>query len=232
MQVAIPALGESHAYTLLGGSMQKTRQKILEYLKDHDEATVEELSEMLNDLTAVTVRHHLDVLRGEGLVATPRVRHRDTPGRPRYVYSLTEKAEVFFPKNLGTLTGVILDEIQGQFPADRVNVVFTSIARRMADELEPGPPGEPFEARLDRIVEHLTEHGYDASWERRADGYVLHTGNCPYSTIVDGHDELCRVDLGYVSELLGVASKRLSHKLDGAATCSYFVRLPEQVGAS
>jgi predicted ArsR family transcriptional regulator len=212
--------------------MQKTRQKILEYLKEHDEATVEELSEMLNDLTAVTVRHHLDVLRSEGLVAAPHVRHRDTPGRPRYVYSLTEKAEAFFPKNLGTLTGVMLDEIQTQFPADKVNVIFAGVARRMTDGFESGPPGEPFEARLERVVEHLTEHGYDARWEQRTDGCVLHTGNCPYSTIVEDHEELCRLDLDYVSELLGVTSKRLSHKLDGAATCSYFISLLEQVEAS
>jgi predicted ArsR family transcriptional regulator len=212
--------------------MQKTRQKILEYLKEHDEATVEELSEMLNDLTAVTVRHHLDVLRSEGLVAAPHVRHRDTPGRPRYVYSLTEKAEAFFPKNLGTLTSVVLDEIQAQFPAEKINVIFAGIARRMTNEFEPGPPGEPFEARLERVVEHLSEHGYDASWERRTDGYVLHTGNCPYSTIVEDHEELCRLDLEYVSELLSVTSKRLSHKLDGAATCSYFISVPEQVETS
>lgn len=209
--------------------MQKTRQKILEYLKEHGEATVDELSEVLNDLTAVTVRHHLDVLRSEELVAPPQVRHRDTPGRPRYVYSLTEKAEAFFPKNLATLTGVMLDEIQGRLTADRVNVILTGVARRMASEFETGPPEEPFEERLERIVDHLTEHGYDAGWERREAGYVLHTGNCPYSTIVEDHDELCRLDLRYISELLGIAPQRLAHKLDGARTCSYLVTLREAV---
>ena len=47
--------------------MQKTRQKILEHLREHGESTVNELSKALDNLTAVTVRHHLDVLKERSL---------------------------------------------------------------------------------------------------------------------------------------------------------------------
>ena len=82
--------------------MQDTRQKILDHLKTHGEATVEELREWLGGITAVTVRHHLDVLRRDGLVDAPTVERRDTPGRPRYVYTLTEKASRYFPRTIAT----------------------------------------------------------------------------------------------------------------------------------
>src|SRR5690349_12010748 len=104
--------------------MQKTRQKILEYLKQNGEATVEDLSAALDDLTAVTVRHHLDVLRSQGMIASPEVMHRTSPGRPRYVYTLTEKAQAMFPKNVGTLTSHMLDELKNSLDENQINVIF------------------------------------------------------------------------------------------------------------
>ncbi len=67
--------------------MHRTRTLILDYLKEHGEATVDDLAAVL-DLTSVTVRHHLDILRTEELVAEPVIRHRNTPGRPQYSYAL------------------------------------------------------------------------------------------------------------------------------------------------
>ncbi len=58
--------------------MQATRQRILEILKERHTATVEELAKEL-ELTPVTIRHHLDILRSEGLVQAPQVKRRDTP---------------------------------------------------------------------------------------------------------------------------------------------------------
>ena len=79
--------------------MQTTRQRILEILKEKRQATVEELSEEL-ELTPVTVRHHLEILRGEGLISAPSVLRRPGPGRPQHTYALTEAAG-----DLGVLGG-------------------------------------------------------------------------------------------------------------------------------
>jgi predicted ArsR family transcriptional regulator len=209
--------------------MQKTRQRIIEYLKQHDTATVDELSTALDNLTAVTVRHHLDVLRSDGLVAPPEVLHRNSPGRPKYLYSLTDKAESLFPNNLGTLTVTLLDEISESFSEPELEHVLEGVADRMVATFEPGPVSEPFEDRLNRVVEHLTEHGYEATWERTPEGFVLHTENCPYSGVVEVHAGLCLLDLGYVSGLLGRPPERLAHILDGNTSCSYLVPMDKVV---
>ncbi len=206
--------------------MQKTRQKIIEYLREYGAATVDDLSRALGDLTAVTVRHHLDVLRSEGLVAPPEVRHRNAPGRPRYVYSLTEKAEALFPKNLSTFTSTMIETIKATLPPEQVDVILRGVATRMASELEPGPAGESFQARLERVVEHLSAHGYEANWERHNNGYMIHTCNCPYSGVAETHDDLCTVDTLYIERLLGVAPRRVTHVLEGDTTCSYLVSEP------
>ncbi len=203
--------------------MQKTRQKIVEYLREHEEATVDELSTALDDLTAVTVRHHLDVLRGEGLVSQPDVQHRDSPGRPKYVYCLTQKADSLFPRNLQSLTIHMLNELQDRLPEQEINVIFEGVADRMASGIAPGRPDETMEERLDRVAAHLSEHGYDATWDHTAGGYVLTTSNCPYSGVVDAHEELCVLDLRYISRLLGTVPRRLDHVMDGGSNCSYFI---------
>ena len=55
--------------------MQTTRQKIVELLRELGQATVEELADAVG-LTQMAVRHHLNVLRGENLVATSSVRRK------------------------------------------------------------------------------------------------------------------------------------------------------------
>ncbi len=205
--------------------MQRTRQKILEYLREHGSGTVEDLSRALDDLTAVTVRHHLDVLRSEGLVAPPGVERRSTPGRPKYLYRLTEKAQALFPNNLTRLTATLLDEIKESLPPEQLNVLFDGVAGRMAADLPSGPPDETLEARLGRVVDHLTRIGYEAWWEDTPDGYVLHTSNCPYQSVSGDHEEVCVMDMRFIGNLIGVKPERVGHQLESDRACSYLFTL-------
>src|SRR5881398_1176461 len=116
--------------------MQQTRRYILEVLHEHGEATVDELVNALaeridHEITPVTVRHHLDVLRSEELVTAPMIRHRSTPGRPQHVYGLTEKALEHFPNNYQNLADNLLKQIKATLPSMEVNVIL----ERMADHM-------------------------------------------------------------------------------------------------
>lgn len=210
--------------------MQKTRQKILDYLKQHGEATVDELSVLLDDLTPVTVRHHLDVLRGEGLIEAPEIRHRTSPGRPKYVYHLTEKAERLFPNNLQTMLLYLLGEMKRTLKPQQIDDILQSIAEQMATTTGLSTDSETMETRLDRLVAYLTEHGYMASWEQHSEGFVLMANNCPYAGIPEKHPEMCAIDLRYISMMLGVTPKRLSHQVLGDTQCAYLVTFSEQPG--
>jgi len=206
--------------------MQRTRQRILEYLRQHGEATVDELSTVLDNLTAVTVRHHLDVLRGEGLVGAPEPVRRNSPGRPKYIYRLTEKGYAIFPQNLNLLTGTLFTALKETLDTSQINVIFDEVAGRMAAGAGLPAVGAPIEERLQRVVEHLNDQGYEAVWERHEQGYVLHTSNCPYSSIVESHDEVCALDMRYISKLLGTVPRRLTHMMDDNESCSYLVVAP------
>jgi predicted ArsR family transcriptional regulator len=209
--------------------MQTTRQYILEILREHSELTVGEIVAALRqdhqlEITAVTVRHHLSVLRDNGLVDTPQMRHRDAPGRPCYVYALTQKAATLFPNNYQRLATGLLAQIKHVLPQQQVNVILEGVAEEMAQDAHI--TAEPMPQRLTQVVEHLTQHGYEARWEQTEGGYLLHTCNCPYHGLVHTDKALCQMDMHMVTRLLQVVPRMTARISEGDNACSYFI--PEQ----
>lgn len=205
--------------------MQQTRRYILEILKERKEATIDEivadLSARIGKITAVTVRHHLEILRGDGLVATPTVRRRSAPGRPQYVYTLTERAADQFPNNYQGLAAGLLDQLKTHLPASQVGKILEGVAERMA--IEAMVPDAPLETRLDHAVAYLQQHGYTASWATNGEGLVLSVTNCPYEQVSCTAPELCMMDKKLVDSLVGVPTQRISRQLDGDESCSYLI---------
>ncbi len=204
--------------------MQTTRKAILNYLKEKGQATVDELAEAL-DLTSVTVRHHLDILRSEALVSEPVVRHRNSRGRPQHVFTLTDQASEHFPKNYDRLAGAMLAELKAHRP-QLVNVIFEGVATRLSSEASGTSANDPWRKRLERVVQFLNERGYVARWEQTDQGYLIHTSNCPYEALAGAHPELCQMDLVLIGNLLGVVPRCVSRIADGATSCAYLVNEP------
>ena len=211
--------------------MQQTRKLILDYLKENGQGTVDELAAVL-DLTSVTVRHHLDILRSEELVADPMVRRRTTPGRPQFAYTLTDKASQHFPKNYRELAAKLLEEVKAFTPPQGVNVIFEGVANRLSAAAPKPAPGEPLPERLERAVAYLNTQGYVASWEHSEAGYLLHTCNCPYEALAGQNQELCGMDLTFVTNLVGLPVRRLSRVIEGASSCAYLVPEAEPSAAA
>lgn len=211
--------------------MQETRRTILDILRRRGQATVDdivaELQKRRGSITAVTVRHHLKLLQEDDLISSPELRRRSAPGRPQYVYALTDKARETFPNNYQHLAAGLLEQIQKALPPEGVNVILEGVADQMANEANI-PEGGLAE-RLDIAVEYLTDRGYEAYWLQNDEGYVLHTSNCPYHQITESNATLCDLDLRLVASLLGVVPRRLSHVAQGDETCSYLI--PDYVPA-
>jgi predicted ArsR family transcriptional regulator len=207
-------------------AVQTTREHILNILKEQGQATVGSLSRALG-LTAVTVRHHLDILRGEGLVAAPIAHRRKTPGRPQYVYTLTEKASSFFPKRYEHLASLMLDELRTCLSPAKVSQLMERIGERIASQATLPTKGSDFETQLVIAVEFLNKLGYMAHWERRDDGdYLLHIANCPYEKVSSHDQEICNIDLSLLTHLLGTPPQRISWSAQGDSKCTYVVRAP------
>jgi predicted ArsR family transcriptional regulator len=206
--------------------MQETRQHILEILRDAGQATVDEIVDSLcsrrgSDITAVTVRHHLARLQEDGLITDPEMSHRSTPGRPRHIYALTEHAHQYFPNNYHELSAAFVSYLDSSPSNDGVNVILEGVADCLANRA--CIPDGSLEDRLKHVIKYLNQQGYDAYSEKSADGYVLHTRNCPYHSIAHTTDSLCMMDMRLISALLGVVPRMLSRVAAGDATCAYLI---------
>jgi DeoR family transcriptional regulator, suf operon transcriptional repressor len=204
--------------------MQETRRLILEVLRSRGEATVDEvviaLTERINhDITAVTIRHHLDILRSEDLVTAPVARRRNSPGRPQHVYALTEKALEYFPNNYQNLASNLLHQIKETLPPAQVNVILEQIADHMV--AGANIQTETLESRLESATHYLNQHGYEAAWEACPEGYILKTRNCPYHGIAGQHQELCGLDARLITGLVGIVPRRLDRVIDSGESCAY-----------
>jgi DeoR family suf operon transcriptional repressor len=214
--------------------MQQTRQFILETLRAQGEGTVDEIVQALrgrinHDITAVTIRHHLDILRSEDLVTAPSVRRRRTPGRPQYVFGLTDKGRECFPNNYQNLSAALLSQIKAALPPAQVNVILENVAQELADDA--AIPDLPLDARLDQVVDYLNKQGYEAAWEVCEQGYLLETRNCPYRHVAGDHQELCNMDIRLISALTGIVPRRVGRLADQDESCAYLIPLPVPVRA-
>jgi predicted ArsR family transcriptional regulator len=218
-----PGLSQTERKT----AMQSTRQEILEILKEERQATVEDLAKRL-ELTPMTIRHHLNVLQAQGLVAATTVRRSQKVGRPRLVYALTDQADDLFPQSYGELATHLVSEIKETMGPEETEAIFRRIAERISQEAPPALPGQTFEERLDQVTSFLGQQGFIMRWEKGDDGYVLANINCPYRQVTRQHPEVCAMDTELLQQLLGVEPEPLGTLREGDPVCSCRLVPPER----
>ncbi len=208
--------------------MQNVRQRILQILQERGQATVADLAEALN-MAPVSVRHHLDILQGDGLIRVDGVRRRRGAGRPQHVYALTPEAVLVFPKNYDEVLHYLLEALEQDLSPQEMDALVCRIAQRMASQFRAVPESE--EERLERAVAFLNERGYMARWERGEDGVVLLLVNCPYAGLIAEHGQLCRLDAVLLQHLLGGDEEIIVEETirEGAYRCQFRVPVAQSV---
>ncbi len=201
--------------------MQPTRQKIVELLKERGRATVEELADAVG-LTQMAVRHHLNVLQAENLVAASSVRRKSHPGRPQQLYVLTEAANELFPEEYYHLADYLLDEVKASLGKAGLDELLRRIASRMAAEAPPMRSGQRLEEHLDRAVQFLGQKGFTARWEVAGDKTIfIRMLTCPYRQVAREHNEVCHLDMQIIKEMLNVDPVQLTCMANGDEYCTY-----------
>jgi predicted ArsR family transcriptional regulator len=149
------------------------RKQILEILKKTGGSTVAELAVQL-DMAPVSVRHHLDILQGDGLICVERVARKGSVGRPQQIYALTAEANAYFPNNYASLAEHLVRQIKQLVPHEQVEDAFRAMAVGIAAEItaEMGENGDDvaLEERLERATMFLNQRGYLALLGRRRIG--------------------------------------------------------------
>lgn len=204
--------------------MQATRERILKILQERRQVTVYELSSALG-LTSATIRHHLDTLQSEGLVERPALLRRPMPGRPQYLFKLTQAAAQHFPKKYAELAKMLFAEIQARLPSEELERVLQRIAEQFAAEF-PSIPGEDFDSRVNRAVQFLNDKGYMARCTKSNAEYTLQVSNCLYRDVAQAHAQLCQIDQALVARLVQVTPHHHTRMGEDEAACIYRFSAP------
>lgn len=204
--------------------MKTSRERLLDYIREHQAVTVSEISRALR-MTPANARHHLSILVELNLVEAVSVRTGRGKGRPSQVYSLSRRAR---GNNLAELASVMFDQFLGPMPPGERRAALEEIAVAVEKKLSPGasPPRGHLTQRLVQTVQRLNEMRYHARWEAHAQGPQIILSRCPYEDLVQDHPEICRLDQALLERLLGTAVRQTARlELDkrGLPCCRFVV---------
>jgi len=199
-----------------------TRKRVLRTLLLNQRGTVNELAEAV-DINPISVRHHVTKLEAEGLIQSEEERHG--VGRPRLVYSLTNKGMEQFPQRYLQLTLRLLEHLKANLSEKVLVEIFQDLAEGIAGELTQDVDLEDLslKERLHLLQEILTAEGYTVNLQEEKGNFYLVEASCPYHHIGEDYPEICVVDQELIAHFTATTPKRIECILDGDKQCKYLI---------
>ncbi len=206
-------------------TMKTTREKVLTTIKLHPKSTILEIADQV-DINAISVRHHLTNLQAEGLIMAEEERHG--VGRPRLVYSLTDRGMENFPSRYFHLVNSLMDQIKETLPEKDINSIFHNMAEKLTSDYEPMLAKMSIEERLELLKTILNNEGFDVEWEQQGQQCCIKEISCPYFKIGDNHPEVCLFDKSIISNILDIPMNKILHSDREENLCTYTINLADQ----
>ncbi len=199
---------------------KSTRERVLDTLLSYKKCTINDLAEAV-EINPISVRHHINRLEAEGLVASAEERHG--VGRPRRIYYLTETGLERFPTRYLRLTMRLLEQLKVTLPQPMVEELFSQMAQEVVADYQGNLEGMAIEQRLDLLKKLLDHEGFNVEWKQVGDQFEIRETNCPYFHVGQNHPEVCSVDQTLISSVLSVPASKVKCVLDGDQSCTYLV---------
>ncbi len=203
-----------------------TRDRVLKSLLLNQRSSVNNLAEAVG-INPISVRHHVNKLEAEGLIQSEEERHG--VGRPRLVYSLTEKGMEQFPKRYLNLTLRLLAQIKDNLSEKKVGEIFQDIAVDLADSLTEDLQLESLDLgeRMDVLQKILTSEGFTVSVTEDEENFYLIEASCPYHHVGQDFPEICALDQALITHITSVSPHRIECILNGDQQCKYRLEKPK-----
>jgi predicted ArsR family transcriptional regulator len=192
-------------------------------LKSHGASPTKALAKQLG-VSRQAVRARLERLAGEGLVQHATV--REGVGRPKKMWSLTDKGHRRFPDSHAEITAELIAAVRAEFGEEGLDRLIGRRERAVAQTYRAFMARSAgLEDKLDRLVRLRTAEGYMAEWSKSEDGgYLFVENHCPICVAATACRSFCRSELNVFKALLAPAQvRRTDHIIAGARRCAYAV---------
>ncbi len=201
--------------------MQATRQRILDYLRRHAEATVRVLGEHVG-LTSTAIRQHLTVLERDGLVEARE--ERGHVGRPALVYRLTPGGDALYPKKYDDLANALIEEARQLLGPDALQRLMKNVAARFSAPYLPRLEGKPTGERLELVAQIVEERGNVAEAAWSGDDFLIKMHTCPFWSVATKNSAVCALDVEFVRQIAGADARLSTSLLRGDGCCTFRIR--------
>lgn len=200
-----------------------TRSRVLRTLLLNQRRTVNELAESVG-INPISVRHHVNKLEAEGLIESEEERHG--VGRPRLIYSLTEKGMEQFPQRYLQLTLRLLEQLKSTLPEEQLGEIFRDVAGDIVGDLTKhiNLDNLDLRERLQLLQQALASEGFTVSLEEENGDYYIVEASCPYHHVGEDHPEICVVDQELIAHFTSTTPERVECILDGDKQCRYLIK--------
>lgn len=200
--------------------MTDTKKKILEYLLFEDMTTIQ-LSKQLG-IREFAIRRHLDFMEKEGLVTF--TFKQMGMGRPKKIYSLTDKARDSFVKRYSLMASLLLAKMIERSGREYAKAILEDVSDEIVKQYKPKVGS--LEERIKAFADYLTEFGCYASYSKEEDGsYALIKRNCVFWDLAKQNEDIfCEVDAKTTVKVLGnVTLIRAMCLAKGDRMCKYII---------
>lgn len=173
-------------------------------------------------MTAVGARQHLARLLDEKLVTFDD--RRESVGRPKRVWSISDEGNKRFPDNHAGLTLELIDAIKSTLGEKGLDKVIEQRERQTLKAYRARLAGAgSLKDRAGRLAKLRSDEGYMADLIRDKDGFLLVENHCPICVAAKACQGFCRSELQIFRAALGsdVSVERTEHIVEGARRCAY-----------
>jgi len=214
------------------GMQDRSVDRLLYALKAQGPQTAARLAARL-EITPVAVRQLLSRLEDESLVAFDD--RRETVGRPKRYWHLTDTGHARFPDNHAGLTVELIASVSALFGADGLErLIAHREAATLAQYRDVTASATTLAERTRRLARLRSAEGYMAELKREGrDSFLLIENHCPICVAAKQCQGFCRSELALFRQVLGpdVSVERLEHIVHGARRCVYRI-VPREKEAS
>jgi predicted ArsR family transcriptional regulator len=199
-------------------------EKAVEILKMSGPQPISVIADKMG-VTTEGARFHLLKLEKDGLVESRKeVQGR---GRPKQIWSLTEKGNTRFPDTHAELTVNLIQMMRDTLGEESVEKVIDSHEKRMLSRYTSEIDTDTdLENRIKQLADIRTRDGYMAEYESDNDGFLLIENHCPICSAAKVCQGFCRAELNIFQSILGenIHIERVQHIVAGERRCAYKIK--------
>ena len=199
-----------------------TREAVARSVLENGPSTAVVLGERLG-LTPAGIRRHLDLLVADGVLEArdPHSALSRGRGRPSKVFMMTDSGRQQFEHSYDDLAVAALKFMSSQSGEQMVQAFADSRAEDIKRKAEVALAKRSHKSEA--LATFLTEQGYAASVEVRANGEELCQHHCPIAHVAAEFPQLCEAETEAFSKLLGTHVQRLATIAHGDGVCTTFI---------